>query len=401
MKLKTGILLLLSLIAVSITAQDQNDYIRRSAAKLNNGQFSDAAGICNEALRVKEDYRLYLILADAQLAMGLSIEAEDSFRKASGIAEGAGDYGLAIISADRNDALKLVYHLEKHLRSPFKKTESEIMLNEHFYPLQSSDEWKDLWKRSWYTSLEKGLSEASYLEKSGRLEELQNLEKDLLPVYRDEAAMEYLEGMVRMALGDVKGAQGKIREALNKGYTGSGAYLDFIDVLIKDRNYAEAVSIGEKANELFPMESVFILKLAEANRLLGDRDRAADLAKSYLDLYPESEEGLSLAGRILNEKRSYTEALKCFTKSIDLYPGNADHYVDRADVYSRTQTWQYAISDYSMALDLRPGDGDVYYRKANALLKMGKLDDACRDFKMALKYGNKKAASEINKHCIR
>lgn len=401
MKLKTGILILLSLIAVSITAQDQNDYIRRSAAKLNNGQFSDAVVICREALRIKEDYRLYLILADAQLAMGLNMEAEDSFRKASGIAEGAGDFGLAIISADRNDALKLVYHLEKHLRSPFKKTESEIMLNEHFSPLQSSDEWKNLWKRSWYTSLEKGLSEASYLVKSGRLEELQNLEKDLFPVYKDEAAMEYLEGMVSMAMGDLKGTQGKIREALNKGYTGSGAYLDFIDALIKDRNYAEAVSIGEKANELFPMESVFILKLAEANRLLGDRDRAAIIAKSYLDLYPESEEGLSLAGRILNEKRSYTEALKCFTKSIDLYPGNADHYVDRADVYSRTQTWQYAISDYSMALDLRPGDGDVYYRKANALLKMGKLDDACRDFKMALKYGNKKAASEINKHCIR
>jgi len=401
MKLKTGILILLSGIALSSPAQDMNDLIRRSAARLENGQYSSAAELCREALSTDKDYRLYLIMADAQLAMGLSSEAEDLYQKASNIVDGAGDFGLAIIYADRNDPQKMVYHLEKHLRSPFKKTESEILLNDHFTSLQSSMEWKNLWKRSWYTELEKGLSEALYLIENSRLEELEHLENNLLPLYSDKPSMQYLQGLVSMAHGDIRGAQDKIRKSISEGYINPGAYLNFIDILIKDRNYAEAANISEKANELFPSESLFVLKLAESNRLLGDRDRAAELVKYYLVLYPDSEAGLSMAGQISNEKRSYSEALKYFTRSIDLYPGNADHYIDRADVYSRTQTWQYAITDYSMALDLDPGNGDVYYKKGSALLRIGNIDDACRDFRMALKYGNKKAASEINKHCIR
>lgn len=401
MKIKTLILLLLFLLTFSAGAQDQSAYVRHAAAEFNKGKYSSASIICREALSKSEDYRLYLILADAQFALGMSIEAETYYQKASYIAQGAGDLGLALIYADRNDPKKLTYYLEKHLRSPFKKSESEIMLNQHFSSFHSTDEWKNLWKRSWYTGLEKGLEEADYLINSGRLEELVNLQNRLVPVYRDKAAMIYLEGLVKIATGDNKSGLEKIREALDEGYNKPDAYFSFIDALIKDRRYAEAANVSEQANYLFPAESEFILKLAESCRLSGDRDRAAKIAESYLDLYPASEEGLSLAGKILREKGSYSDALKYFSKSIELYPGNADHYIDRADVYSLTKTWQYAISDYSMALDLKPADADVYYRKGSALLKMGKLDDACRDFRMALKYGNNRAASDINKHCIR
>ncbi len=401
MKIKTLILLLLFLLTISIRAQDQTANIRKAAAEFNKGNYISSSLICREALSNSEDYRLYLILADAQGALGMSAEAESSYQKASYIALGAGDLGLALIYADRNDPEKLVFYLEKHLRSPFKKSESELMLNQHFSSFQTTDEWKNLWKRSWYTGLEKGLEEADYLVNNGRLEELVSLQNRLIPVYRDEAAMIYLEGLVMITTGDNKSGLEKIRLALDEGYNKPDAYLNFIDVLIKERRFTEAVNISENASDLFPAESEFLLKLAESNRLAGDRDRAAEIAEAYLDLYPTSEDGLSLAGKILREKGSYSDALKYFSRSIELFPGNADHYIDRADVYSLTKTWQYAIYDYSMALDLKPDDADAYYRKGTALLNTGKLEDACRDFRMALKYGNNRAASEINKHCIR
>jgi len=401
MKLYISTLFLFFCVVSNSASQDLNDFIRRSSANQESKNYALAAEICNKALLLGKDYRLYLILADAQYNMGNSDNAISSYEMASISNPGAGDLGLAAIYAERGDSQKAVSYLENHLRSPYKKAESEIMLNKHFSSIQPSMEWKNLWKRSWYTELEKGLSEALYLIENKRIEELEGLEQHLLPLYREEAAMKYLQGLVKMAYRDLKGAQADFRASIESGFSSPEAYYYFIDVLIEDRNYFEAVNVCDKAMSTYPNETGYLLKKADANRRVGDREKAVADINIYLELFPGSEEGLSLAGRIMSEKRSYTEALKYYSKSIDLYPGNADHYIDRADVYSRTGTWQFAVMDYSMALDLRPADGNVYYRKGMALLKIGRHDDACRDFRMALKYGNKKAASEISRNCIR
>jgi tetratricopeptide (TPR) repeat protein len=400
MKLVINILFLSLCLTSGSAGQDLDDYLMRSAASIENKQYGLTIELCSKALKTETDYRIYLLLAEAHQKSGTASNAIEYYQQANKLKSGSGDMGLAIIYAGQ-DHEKSIVHLERHLKSDNKIPRSEIILDPAFSILQKTDEWKNLWKRSWYTELERGISEANYLIDNGRLDELNSLEDHLIPVYRDDPGMNYLLGIVSSAKSDYKSSIGLFKQSLEGGYSTPEAWNLYIDALIEEKNYFEAVNACENAISLYPEKPALILLRANANRKAGDRSRAIDDVKLFLELYPESEEGLSMAGRLMNENRSYSEALKYYSRSIDLYPGNPDNFIDRADVYSRTLTWEYAIYDYSMALDLRPADGDVYYRKGVALMKSGRLDDACRDLKMALKYGYKKAAAEINKNCIR
>ena len=50
-----------------------------------------------------------------------------------------------------------LYHLEINLNSPFKKPEKEILLDPAFSTLENRQEWRQFWKKEWYSILEKGI----------------------------------------------------------------------------------------------------------------------------------------------------------------------------------------------------------------------------------------------------
>ena len=133
---------------------------------------------------------------------------------------------------------------------------------------------------------------------------------------------------------------------------------------------------------------------------MTETKRLADLTW-FLNLYPENEDALSLAGKIEVETGDNIKALEYFSKNISLHPSVPENYIDRANAYFSSSSWKYAIDDYSMALDLQPGNPDVYLNKGIALVSLGKTDDACHDFRQSLRLGNKKATSYISKYCIK
>ena len=373
----------------------------RARTFIENGKYGLAIQICDEALVSGSDYRYLLLRAEAFLGSGEVKNALSDFAGANQIVPFSGDYGLATGYALSGKSDLAVVCLERHLRSPFKKSERDILLDPVFMSIETSDSWKSLWKIDWYTQLEKGLSEVEYMVKSGRLSEAREVEERLRSIYSDKAELFYLQGIVRMAEGNEKDAIIYFKRSIDEGFENINIWSKYIDCLMASGNFSTAASTAIDAISSFPDESSFLIKRAKALRLMGDRGEAVKMIDLFLDIFSDNEEAIMLAGQVSYEIKAYPASLKYFSRNIANHPGNPDYFTERAKVYYAAGSWEFAVSDYSMALDLYPTNGETWYLKGVSLLKMGREKEGCRDLKMALKYGFKKASAEISRNCIK
>ena len=382
-------------------AQETDSNILKADAMLDAGKQGMAIDECLKGLAVKDDYRLLLILGEAYIETGNNKKAEEAFSRASGIRNGAGAFGLARLYALSGQVDRAIEQLKVHLKSEFKMPEKDILLEPAFENLSNTGEWKELWTGGWYTRLEEGVAEANYLVSTNRIDELAALVDYLKPMYEGSSDYYYINALYLNASMKNKEAAEYFRKAVELDRNNADKWKELINAKLDLEMYFEVVSLSAEALTIHPGERSFILSGASGLRKSGDRTAALDEVKRYLELVPDNEDGLTLAGDIEYELKAYTEALKYYSRSIELFPGNPDNYIRRANTYSVTSTWEFAISDYSMALDLRPDDANSYYGKGVALLKIGDRDSACRSLRMAHKYGNSRAAALINQNCIR
>jgi len=126
----------------------------------------------------------------------------------------------------------------------------------------------------------------------------------------------------------------------------------------------------------------------------------SDIGK-YLEIYPSSKGGLSIAGKIEAASGDNLNALKYFSENLKAHPNDAECYADRANSYFVSKSWDWAIKDYSMSLDLNPSDAVSWLNKGISLLNSAKAEDACHDFRISLNLGNKKASEYISRYCIK
>ena len=71
----------------------------------------------------------------------------------------------------KGDAATSLYHLELNLNSSFRKSEKEIMLDPAFSTIENRPEWRQFWKKEWYSMTEKSISEIEYYVSAGKIDE--------------------------------------------------------------------------------------------------------------------------------------------------------------------------------------------------------------------------------------
>lgn len=407
MKSGHGILLIFILLNSSIAfsqdwaKKDINNYITRAEALKDRSMFDDAIALYNEALDLDEDYRLFTGRGEALLGMGDVRGAINDFMKAGMLQAGAGSLGMARAYAMNNEIEKAIGSLEDHLNSDFKLPRREILLDSSFLYLESTPEWRELWKASWYTQLEEASHEIEYLVETAKIAEAENVLAGIEKLYGEQEEIKYLKGLIEGARNNVKLSLQYLSGAVDADNTEYRVWVAYISQLAGNANYLGAAEACERAYNLYPAKTELILLMSENLRLAGDRDRALEAAEFYSELYPGDEEANRQVGLTASEKGEYKKALRYFSENIDNYPGKAECFSDRGNIYMRMRSWDAAVYDFSMALDLWPRDGQTYYNKGLALLNTGKTEEACHDFRMALRYGYRKASEMISRHCIK
>jgi tetratricopeptide (TPR) repeat protein len=398
---KTIILSLIFALSLSLYGQETVDYILKSRALKESGKPELSIDLITAALNNLKDSRLYNERGEANLAIGNLTGAISDFNDANLITPNSGEYGLSRIYAIKGDAATALYHLERNLNSRYRKEEKEILLDPAFGSIENRPEWRQFWKKEWYTTAERSVSEIEYYLSAGKIEESKNLLSELRKADGSSSEISYAEALINMSSGKYAEAVRVITSLL----TSEPQNEKYLRILAKAQtlttNAAGAsVTYSQLINSGVADAELLILR-AECYRKTGETGKALIDIEKFLGYYPENKTALSLAGKVESAAGDNIKALEYFNTNLRIHPNDSECYIDRANAYFVSKSWNWAIKDYSMSLDLNPANSDTWLNKAISLLNSGKTDDACHDFKEALSLGNKKASEYISRNCIK
>jgi tetratricopeptide (TPR) repeat protein len=400
--MKKIIILICILLATSvIKAQQTVDYILKARALSEGGHTEQAIVLLDRALNGTKESQLFTERAEAYILKGDYSAAISDFNEANKLTPFSGEYGLSRIYALRGDAGTAVYHLEIAMKSPFKKGEKEILLNPAFSTIENRQEWRQFWKKEWYSISEKSISEIEYYISTGKINESKDVLSELKKSSELNNDVLYAEALVNLGSGKYSEAV-KIMTGLNTSSPGNEKYLRTLakaqtgasDPAGASTTYSQLINSGVADAGLLMMR-------ADSYRKTGETDKALSDIRKYLEIYPENSAALGLAGKVEAKAGDNLKALEYFSKNLKLHPGDPECYIDRADSYFVSKSWDLAINDYSMSLDLKPANSDVWLNKGIALLNLGKVEDACHDFRRSFSLGNKRATEYISRNCIK
>lgn len=396
---KLLLILLLLAVVVFLNAQATYDLLLKARA-------ANAAGRADEALRILSegnpgDISILLERSAIYISKGDYQSAITDLNSANAIKQGAGDFGLSRIYALRREASTSMYHLASCLRSTFRRSEKEIMLDPAFTAIENSPEWRNFWKEARFSTYEKSIAELEYYYSAGKREEAESVLLMLEREYPGTEAHQYAASLVSMIGKDYSNAVRQL-SALVASQPGNENYLRLLaGAQVASGNAAGAsVTYTKLIDSKIPDAHLFVDR-AGCYLKTGETGRARTDIQRFLELYPGDIEALRLAGKIENASGDNLAAIALYTDNLKLHPGDPRCYTDRGDAYFLARSWKLAADDYSMALDLSPGNSNAWLNKGISLLNTGNTVDACNDFRMALKLGNKRAAEYISANCIK
>lgn len=384
-----------------VTGQRPVDFMLKGKALMEGGKPEEAISTLTEALKSFNESPVYLQRAEAYIMKGDYSQAISDLNAANSLTPSSGEYGLARIYGLKGDASTAIYHLEANLKSSFKRSEKEILLDPSFSTIENRPEWRQFWKTEWYGKEETGISEIDYYISTGNTGEAKSVLSQLSRDYPSDNGTIYGAALISLA-------EGKFAETV-RAVTGLLAEEPqnekYLRLLARAQeaggNHAGASSTYTRLIDLGIPDAGLIILRADAYKKTGETGKALEDIQKYLDLYPESKKAISFAGKIESASGDNIKAMEYFSENIKLHPNDAECYVDRANSYIMSKTWNWAIKDYSMSLDLQPENSEVWLNKGIALLNSGDINDACHDFRKAFNLGNKKATELISRNCIK
>jgi len=400
--MKKGIVLLIIILASQLVAgQGRYEEMLRAVALSAVGNGNEAAGVLTGLINAAPDPDLLLLRGDAYLMSGKVKEAKSDFMAAESMKQGSGLYGLARCAAAGGEAKAAVSYLEAHLKSQYRKSEPEIMLDKSFGSIQASPEWKSLWKKDWYKGYERESWEIDHYLKIGKTELAGEVYRELSAVYPDMPVTDYCNARILTARGLYRDAVALLTPltinqdapssyltALAEAQAGEGSF------------YAAAMAYGRLIDAKYPDPQLY-LKRAAMLVMAGDRDAAKNDLETYLGLDPENSEALGLIGKTYAEEGAIYEALPYLNMNIEKHPGEAKAFSIRGDAWLAARTWDKAAEDYTMSLDLDPENASVNLNLGIALINSGNTGDACHYLRKAKEQGNKDATKYLSKYCIK
>ena len=398
---KIVILIWFLTIVTTICGQQSVDYLLESRAFVSAGKPELAIKILDKAISVINESRLYAERAEVEINKGDYSAAISDLNEANRITPSSGEYGLSRIYALKGDAATSLYHLELNLNSPFRKMEKEIMLDPAFGPIEKRSEWRQFWKKEWYSFTEKSISEIEYCVSSGKSDDSRVVLEELRKNYGSNDDILYAEALINISSGKYNEVVRTVA-GLIVSYPENEKYLRLLaKAQMLAPNPAGASDTYSKLLSASVADAGLLLLRAECYRKTGENDKAIADIQKYLRLYPENKTAISLAGRTEASSGDNLKALEYFSTNLKLHPNDPECYVDRANSYFISKSWDWAIKDYSMSLDLNPDNSEAWLSKGIALVNSDRVDDGCHDFRKSFSLGNKRASEYISNYCIK
>ena len=347
----------------------------------------------------KTDNTIFCEIGDCQYHKQDYNHAIINYLKADSILQNSSSFELARCYAAIGDNSNSLLWLEKHLKGNQKKTELEIVSDPVFATISHINEWKEFWKKPWYSETETEINAISALLAKGELNEALNE----LDTYQTKISPKHTYYALQAKAYDQQNLPDQsllsITQAIEK-HSLSDDYLSFRALLfLKTGKYPQALDDISKAIKLNPLTPSYYLKRAEIARLAGDMKMAESDLKIYQELYPESVETNHQLGLLEEAKGNHLTALSYYDKVIEKDASKPAYFLERGKIALDAKQIEKADQDFGMALDLDPHIAEAYLQKGNTRQILQDSEGACYCWKKAKQYGNAEAAKLIYQNC--
>jgi tetratricopeptide (TPR) repeat protein len=289
--------------------------------------------------------------------------------------------------------------LTKHLNSKYKLSEYEIVADTSFAAISHSNEWKNLWKKEWYSPSDIEKSAIKSLIIGGNIKEaltrIDNNRNSIKPTYE----LNYLEALLYKSLKQWDASLASINMTLESNNRNEQYHLLKSEILKETGNYGESVKSITAAIEINPNEPDYYLKRAEASRLSGNYPLAQTDMELYQKLFPETPETLYQLGMLEYSKGYYLNSLDYFTRLLQKVQTNPVYYAERGNAAYRAERYEIADQDMAAALDIDPNLEKANLIKGKLRLYFSDTEGACFYFEKAAKSGNREATQLLEEKC--
>ena len=398
---KIYVCLAVLLVSQIISGQQYFDTVLRAVILSGRGDTAQAARLLAETGEIVYDAGMLNVRGDIYLKAGMPGEAKADFMRAEALSQGSGLYGLARCAAAEGDAKATASILESHLKSPRRRSEPEIILDDAFSRISASTEWRALWKRDWYRVYERKSWEIDHYLKSGLNDRATEVYAELSALYPEMPVTEYCNARILASRGRYREAAAILSGLTSSPASPSEWLLVFADALERDGSHYEAATVYDRLIKSKYPDPGLLLKKSRMLLRAGDREAAKKEMQRYISIDPENTEALGLIGKTYAEEGDIYEALPYLNENIEKHPGEASAFSIRGDAWLAARTWDMAAEDYTMSLDIDPENGLVNLNLGIALINSGRSGDACYYLRKARSLGIKEATDYLARHCLR
>ena len=345
---------------------------------------------------------MYLTLGESYYLSGKYIDAVRFFS----IADSVKTSPEAQLYAARAYAMmaqpaNAVEWLQKYLGQRDKLSESELQLDPALEKIEHSKEWKTLWNKEWYNSIDRKTAEAGVLIKRKKYTEALNIIDPEIVRNSSSAKLYAIRAEAYAAMEQYEAAYESSSAAVRLRNNQPVYWADAAQLAVRIEKYDQALDNVNQAIRLDPYRLDLYLQRATVLRMAGRYDEARNDFNFYFKYLPSDTKALYQMGIAETESGNAAAGIELFNILIDRDKTSADYYMGRAAAYIKTANYRIAGDDLSQVLDLNPKHSEAWLQKGIVQYELNDTENACYYWRKAFDTGNGKASEYIRKHCIR
>jgi len=151
---------------------------------------------------------------------------------------------------------------------------------------------------------------------------------------------------------------------------------NYANLLLDTRDYDRAAQVARSALDIDPKNTAANYVLATCLTRGGDQAQAEPLLEIALQANPQRAEFLTLRGMHLLKSKAYAQADECFKHLLRLHPRHAEAYVGLARIAMEQDRLEEALVYQDQAIALKPAIPESHLNRGVILSWLGRLDEA-------------------------
>ncbi len=392
--------LVLRISILRVNAQQMPEAYYRLQAVIDMQDRAKALQWADSCKGIKPMKYQYLIgIGEAFLLNGKHSDAIEYFHKAESARSGSASFKLAKTYCTIGDTANCFEWLKKNLESAQREKESAILLESAFEKYHSSISWKNIWSKDWYSSLDKAIAEAGYLNGILNYEESLELLNARIKGTKSRYVLYELRGDAYLNLNNPNAAADDYSIAYKKSRKNPLYLVKIAEALIAKKQFLQAIKKLDEAIEESGGNPKYHLVRAKTYNEMNQPANGLQDIKCYLEFYPNDTKAIEILSQSAYDAGQYVDALFALAKLSKTNPNNPKYRYLRGLTYIKTEQPRLAIVELDFAIANEYNIAEAYFYRGIAYHNLGEMKEACRCYSISHQYGKFEAQEWLFKHC--